>query len=404
MLTVVGGVYRERCMRPAWDEYYGSAGRAVSAIAKLGGKVALHCYLSADARDVMEMRCLDENFQLVGTPHTPDDVGFYYEHGLIRPSIRQPSEDRGPLFVSGDKVLRYGMLESTAVVAADYAVFDPQNVHGPESFHANGSTANHLALVLNRHEARVLLGEAGDLPVEMVAEKLAQREQAEVVIIKMGPQGALVWHSGEIERVPAYETPTVWKIGSGDQFAANFAYAWMDGGVDPVEAARRASRATAYYCQHRGFPTADDLEKYDPNPIVVSSRFAKGYRPRVYLAGPFFTLGQLWVVEQARRSLRDMGLEVFSPYHEVGPGPADDVVPKDIAGIGDSDLMLAIMDGADAGTVFEVGFAQRSGMPVVVYAENETAENCKMMIGSGCFMRDDFVSAIYQAMWVAASL
>jgi hypothetical protein len=51
-----------------------------------------------------------------------------------------------------------------------------------------------------------------------------------------------------------------------------------------------------------------------------------------------------------------------------------------------------------------VGYAHRDGKPVIVYAENEYGEDCKMMIGTGCFMRDNFVSAIYQTVWVAASL
>lgn len=403
MLAVVGGIYRERCMRPNWDEFYGSAGRAASAICRLGGEVVLHCYLSQDARSVICERQSNEGFDLVATPAS-EDVGFYYEHGLAHPKIVRPTNRLPDLHVQGDKVLRYGMLESTAVVEADYAVFDPQNVDGPESFHKNGSTAKHLALVLNRYEARTLLGGYDSTSLEDVAKKLAERERAEVVIIKRGPRGALVWHDGKVATVPAYETPRVWKIGSGDQFAANFAHAWMEERRDPLDAAHQASRATAFYCQHLGFPTADELGQYAPNPIGVSERFASGYRPKVYLAGPFFTLGQLWVVEQARNSLRDMGLDVFSPYHDVGPGEASDVVPKDIDGIGECDLMLAIMDGTDAGTVFEVGYAYREGMPVVVYAENETAENCKMMVGSGCFMREDFVSAIYQTVWAAASL
>lgn len=402
MLAVVGGVYRERCMRPHWDEIYGSAGRATSAIARLEGKVELHAYLDPLAQEVMTARKGLEGFQ-VKEFATREGVGFSYAHGLVRPSIRRPAADLAPLHVKADKVLRYGMIESTAVVQADYAVFDPQNVDGPESFHANGSTAAHLALVLNRFEAHALLGECGLAP-DVLAERLAERERAEVVIIKMGAQGALVWHAGVTHCIPAYETPRVWKIGSGDQFAANFAYAWMEEGRDPVEAADRASRATAYYCQHTGFPTAAQLEAYDPRPIVVSERFASGYRPKVYLAGPFFTLGQLWVVEQARNCLRDMGLSVFSPYHDVGPGPAEEVVPDDIDGIRDCDLMLAIVDGKDVGTVFEVGYAHRDGKPAVVYVENEQAEDLKMMVGTGCFIRNDFVSAIYQTVWVGASL
>lgn len=403
MLTVVGGVYRERCMHPHWDEVYGSAGRAASAIARLGGEVHLHCHLDALSQDVMAFRTSNEGFKLTETA-VPQGGAFHYAHGLERPHIRWPSKNAPDLSVAGDKVLRYGMLDSTAVVAADYAVFDPQNVHGPESFRANGSSANHLALVLNRYEAGVLVGERG-LPAQVLAERLAEQEDAEVVVIKMGPQGALVWHEGTAHRIPAYETPRVWKIGSGDQFAANFAYAWMEEGRSPAEAADRASRATAFYCQHRGFPTLAELDDFHPDPIGVSDRFVRGDQPpRVYLAGPFFTLGQLWVVEQARNCLRDAGLSVFSPYHDVGPGRADEVVPLDLDGIRECDLVLAIADGMDPGTIFEVGYARREGRPVVMYVENEPAEDAKMMVGSGCYMRSDFVSAIYQTVWVGAKL
>jgi hypothetical protein len=403
MLTIVGGVYRERCLRPNWDEFYGSAGRAASAIAKLGGEVALHSYLTPQAKEVLDDRKIVERFAVFDTP-TSEGVSFYYEHGLSRPKFQPPECQLAPLQIKGEHVLRYGMLEGTAVVHANFAVFDPQNVDKPESFRHNGSTVNHLALVLNRYEARALLAAPISLPLDLVAQQLAQQESAEVVIIKCGPQGALVWHNGKIAQVPAYETTNVWKIGSGDQFAANFAYAWMEEHRDPVEAADRASRATAFYCQHLGFATPAELDGYKPDPILVSNDYKGGVVRKVYLAGPFFTLGELWVVEQARRSLLDMGLEVFSPYHDVGPGEAADVVPKDIDGIRECDLILAIMDGTDAGTVFEVGFAHSEGMPVIVYAENETAENCKMMVGSGCFMCKDFVSAIYRTVWVAASL
>jgi len=402
MLDVVGGVYRERCMRPLWDEVYGSAGRAASAIQRLGGSATLHGYMDADARAVMDSRKANDGIAFV-VHDRAERLGFSYTHGLSHPRFARPASPLAPLTVVGEKVLRYGMLEGTAIVDADYAVFDPQNVDKPESFRANGSRASHLALILNRYEATTLLREHGVAP-ELMAERLAQSEQAEVVIIKMGPQGALVWHSGNAHRVPAYQTPRVWKIGSGDQFVANFAYAWMEQGCDPVMAAERASRATAYYCQHRDFPTAEALDAYRPMPIEVSDGFREGRRPTVYLAGPFFTLAQLWLVEQARRCLQDMHIDVFSPYHEVGPGPAEIVVPEDIEGIRQCDLMLAIVDGSDTGTVFEVGYARHAGKPVIVYAENEPAENLKMMMGSDCFMRDDFVSAIYQTVWTAAAL
>ncbi|HEP1209348.1 PfkB family carbohydrate kinase [Stenotrophomonas maltophilia] len=396
MLTIVGGIYREVCLRPQWDEVYGSAGRAASAVARLGGQVELHGFLEADLQSILECRAAEEGFGLTIAP-LPRSAVFNYSHGLSVPWIQQP-ERQLPLSVTADHVLRFGMLEGTAIVDAEYAVFDPQNVTGTEAFGANGSKARHLGLVLNLTEARSVLGRFDLTPEQMVV-GLASQHEADVVVLKMGPKGALVHHEGGTECVPAYATSRVWKIGSGDQFAANFAYAWMEERRSPFEAADRASRSAAFYAQHRRFPTAEELDAFAPAPLRLSDTYMQGQVPTVYLAGPFFTLGQLWVVEQARNCLRDMGLDVFSPYHDVGPGSAEMVVGKDIEGIHQSDVMLAIADGLDSGTIFEVGYARSRGIPVVMYAENVSSEDLKMMEGTDCFLRDDFVSAIYQTAW-----
>lgn len=401
MLTIVGGLYRELCTRPQWDEVYGSAGRAASAIARLGGSAELYGYLDANLQAALNARALEEGFVLKTRPQPRSGV-FSYPHGLAAPRIYQP-EPQSNLHVEAQNVLRFGMLEATAVVNADYVVYDPQNVTGPESFAHNGSTAQHLALVLNAYEAAQLLGDTLLAP-EVMVERLAAQEDAEVVVLKLGPKGALVYHAGKHHLVPAFTTSRVWKIGSGDQFAANFAYAWIEEGRTPVQAAERASLAAAFYAEHRGYPTTAELDAFSPLPLVISGRFKAGYIPSVYLAGPFFTLGQLWVVEQARNCLRDMGLRVFSPYHDVGHGPADVVVNQDLEGIHQSDVVLAIGDGLDSGTVFEVGYARARGIPVVFYAENESEEDCKMMAGTDCFLHDDFVSAIYRTVWIAASV
>jgi hypothetical protein len=401
MLTIIGGIYRELCLRPQWDELYGSAGRAASAIARLGGKVELRGYLDADLEPTMQARAIEEGFVL-NSAQLPRSAAFSYTHGLAVPQIYQPGK-QPDLHVQGENVLRFGMLEGTAVVDADYTVYDPQNVAGPEPFSSNGSKANHLALVLNIYEAAQLLGERGLEPLE-ITERLAAQQGAEVVVLKMGPKGALVYHQGTHQLVSAYGTSRVWKIGSGDQFAANFAYAWIEEGRSPIEAAQRASLATAFYVQHRSFPNAAELDAFMSVPLVASRSYKEGYAPTVYLAGPFFTLGQLWIIEQARNCLRDMGLKVFSPYHDVGHGPADLVVGQDLAGIHQSDVVLAIGDGLDSGTIFEVGYARARAIPVVFYAENESQEDRKMLEGTDCFLCDDFVSAIYRAVWVAISL
>lgn len=108
------------------------------------------------------------------------------------------------------------------------------------------------------------------------------------------------------------------------------------------------------------------------------------------------------VIETA--DLLAMGLDVFSPYHDVGIGSAEDVVEKDLEGVRDCDALFAIGDGLDSGTIYEIGYARALNKPVVYYAENESDQDNKMMEGSGCRITDDYVSAIYQTVWEAMVL
>lgn len=403
MITIVGGVYRERCLRPAWDNIYGSAGRAATAIARFGGQAELHSCVDSSTQVVVDARAGVEGFHLNATA-AQAGVTFEYIHGLANPDIRRGTYVKSKLQVSAEKVLRFGMIDGTAVIGAEYAVFDPQNADGPESFRANGSEAKHLALVLNRHEANLLVPSSSGLTAQELAIALAEQENAEVIVIKMGPLGALVYDNGAISTVPAYRTERVWKIGSGDTFAAHFALGWMDNGLSAHDAASIASVATAFYCQNQGFPDPDLLADFKPQALQPSARYRDGYAPKVYLAGPFFTLAELWMVGQARRDLLAMGLDVFSPYHDVGLGSAEDVVEKDLEGVRDCDVLFAIGDGLDSGTIYEIGYARALDKPVVFYAENESEQDKKMMEGSDCRITDDYVSAIYQTVWEAVVL
>lgn len=399
--AVVGGVYREMCMRPTWREIFGSAGRAASAIASMGGTVTLHACLDSLAQEIMAVRAALESFTINST-EISHSVTFEYDHGLSTPRIHGIDSSTPTLQVEAGNVLRFGVIEGDAVTHGERVVYDPQDAVSPKNYYSNGSTAKELALILNRHEAMLLTG-LKDSSVTAMAESLLESKQANVVIIKQGPQGALVHDGRNVDQIPAYFSQNVWKIGSGDTFVGHFAYRWMHEGQSAAESADLASRATAYYCQTRGFPTPESLKSFNPKPIKPSISFCSGKMPRVYLAGPFFSLAQLWLIEQARGDLRSMGMTVFSPYHEVGHGSAEDVVKLDLEGIDNADIVFAIGDGMDAGTVYEIGYARAKGKPVVMYCENESAENKKMMEGSDCQICADYVSAIYRTLWVACS-
>lgn len=402
MISVSGGVYYEQCMCPTWQELFGSGGRAATAIARLGGTVNLATYTDSSTESILRLRAALEGFSL--EPKTIDhSLRFRYSHGLSRPSIQPTPQTHKSLKVTAQNVVRFGFLEGDCIVEAQKAVYDPQSSYYPAPFHKNGSKAERLALILNRNEAEALHGSSVSSTVDL-ARMLSKSQNAEIVIIKMGPSGAILFHQNRTNHIPSFVTPQVWKVGSGDVFVATFAYFWLEENLDPIEAATYASQATAFYCESQGFASKAELITYNPTAASLPKKSKSGRAPLVYLAGPFFSLSQLWLVEEARGQLLEMGLNVFSPVHDVGHGPAEDVVHKDLEAIHDCDLMLAIGDGLDAGTIYEIGYARALDKPVILYVENESEEDQKMMAGSGCIITDDFVTAIYQTAWKAADL
>jgi hypothetical protein len=177
-------------------------------------------------------------------------------------------------------------------------------------------------------------------------------------------------------------------------FAAAFAWLWGKEMATPVEAARSAGAATARWATQRdsedplSFGTTEvSLQELDPEP-----------KANVYLAGPFFDLGQRWLVDLLADAIGGLGAEVFSPWHEVGVG-GQEVAAEDIEGLERSNVVLALLDGADAGTMFEVGYATAKGIPVVGYAERQDTEGWKMLKGTGAEIHTDLSTSAYRAIW-----
>ncbi|KJS60275.1 ribokinase [Streptomyces rubellomurinus] len=119
-------------------------------------------------------------------------------------------------------------------------------------------------LIVNEHEARVILGgEAiGDDPAAWARELLASGPES--VVVTLGSQGALVASAeGEVVRVASVQVEAVDTTGAGDSFTA--ALAWKLGaGASLAEAAAYAARVGAVAVTRRGaqesFPTAAEVE------------------------------------------------------------------------------------------------------------------------------------------------
>lgn len=376
-LDIVGGLYQELCETPAWDAVFGSGGRAASALADVSQSIRLHTYVSpgpaAEAAEVLRRAGVR-----VETLPRATDIVFSYLHPLSNPHLAPPAAQipkSAPLRVTGGAVLRFGFLEGDAVVDAERAVFDPQTARRSASFRANGSRANHLALVLNEGELQAW---AGDRHLEAAARKALAEEEAEVLVLKRGVRGALVFEGqAHPHPIPAYRTSRVFKIGTGDVFSAWFAHLWAVQGVSAPAAADRASRAVAAYAQSRTLPPP----QLDLAALVTCDRPG-----RVRLEGNPATLGQRFVLEETRYILQHMGLAVDSP----GLGGT----PMDWA---KADATLVVAEAIEPDGLERI-LAEAAGRPIIVLDETRCYR-----IGAAAEVDvcADFTSAVYRTAWAA---
>ncbi len=390
MLSIVGGTYLEECQEPISYELYGSGLRAAAALADKGFEITFKSCVGEAELDAAVLTCktlgINPVFEIL-----PETITFSYYHPLSQP-IYYPEIDIIYQLsdTDADNILLYGQIEAKAKVSGKYVVYDPQNWI---SFKETGSIAEHLAIVLNRKEAYLLSALAEETLLTDVGRSLLKSEQADIVIIKNGSQGALVIEEESSLEIPVFDTMTVWPIGSGDIFSAAFAWKWMIERLPAADAALFASQYTAYYCETQVLPLPHEPKYYRPLTINKSHK-------KIYLAGPFFTITERWLIEELRTTLLDFNNSVFSPYHDVGVnGTSEEIVEQDLQAIQNCDVMFAILSGSDVGTIFEIGYAKALGKKVVVLAENVRENDLLMLIGSNCIITTDISTAVYKASW-----
>lgn len=388
-MKILGGTYLESCVEPAFRQLRGSGLRAALSLREFSDSELI---TAIDERDREELGSISGALGMtVREFERNEPVSFEYFTPLSSPVINgRLARVEEPVEVSSDSVLAFGMVEEPRlVVEAQRAVFDPQRPRDLAELDMSWLSSEEWALVANTSET-VALG--GATEVEEAARRLLDVSGASVVVTKRGALGALVTEAGRQTRVPVYPTARVSPVGSGDVFAAAFAYHWCEGGVDAVECAVRASVGVAAYCgsKREDFSLAwkETLE-----PLWV-------HAPRVYIAGPFFDIAQRWLIELVNESLRGLGADVFSPLHDVGHG-GDEVAEADLAGLDGCGAVLALLDGDDGGTVFEAGYARARNLPVVAYSTRHGGESAKMIRGSGSELHQDLSTAVYRSIWAA---
>jgi hypothetical protein len=379
-MEIVGGTYRELCEIPHWDAEFGSGGRAAAALSTLSPKCVFHTYAcDPHSTGLNFLRSLGVDVR----PKVSDDgIAFAYFHPLSRPHIEPPVTQivqQPAIYVDANTVLRFGLLEGEAVVKADRAIYDPQTSNHPQPFHANGSTADSLALVINESELRAITNIAD---CDKAAQQVFQKQSVDVLIVKAGTRGAVVYEaSGSKVHVAAYRSSKVFKIGTGDVFSAVFAHYWGENHMAAHDAAVLASKCVSKYCSDGVLP----LKLSETDRFISVGDSLKG---AILLEGYADTLGSRYVMEEARFHLRAMGARVVCPALE-GVTSAHSI-----------SAILIIADGYSSGSMQRIGI-QNNGTPTIIYREKKSiCPTITSNIPSHIFC-EEFVTAIYFSVWAA---
>ena len=114
---------------------------------------------------------------------------------------------------------------------------------------------------------------------------------------------------------------------------------------------------------------------------------------KIYFASPFFNAEQLERETYLIRQLRGLGFEVFSPrecFH--CPPNADEATRQktfdgNCQAIDECDMVFAVTDGKDMGTIFEAGYAYAKQIPVIYFCETLGQNQFNLMLAqSGNFI------------------
>jgi hypothetical protein len=187
--------------------------RAASILAGFGSDVTLWTVtgpgLAGDFIDIAKRRSI----KLESTSGSAD-IWFRYRHPLARPDVYPAvvSPAAYPNDVVADRALVFGMLEGRPKVLAKRVVYDPQDGFRARPFDENGSTAEELLIIASLSEGRALTAEEEP---EKIARALLAIGKCVGVIIKCGPQGALIATATAQQWIRPFPSKRVWKIGSG---------------------------------------------------------------------------------------------------------------------------------------------------------------------------------------------
>ncbi|HHY94984.1 MAG TPA: hypothetical protein GX513_08255 [Firmicutes bacterium] len=191
-----------------------------------------------------------------------------------------------------------------------------------------------------------------------------------VFVRRFGPGGSRIFTGGKVFDIAAFDIALRDSVGAGDVYNAAFLAATIRG-LSLRECGEVATAAAALHCDQ----CTDQVT--DAGIQLIRAHASRTFCPpevragcRVYLAGPFFHEGQVLVIDGIRALLRQHGFEVFSPMHDAGVSglvSEDGLFARDVQALDVCDVVVAVLDGEDPGTMWECGYACARGKPVIGY-------------------------------------
>ena len=372
---------------------YGSGVRA----AALLGVSAERLVTVADSDTLTEIGSVLHGVPVDPTPRL-HRIEFAYDTPLSPPRLRMHKSDQGIYVpdVNTDDAVVFGMVEAQPAVTARRAIVDPQHSLSLDQA-AETIVADELVIVANLSE---ILDLTHSRDLDIAVDTILSRTGAAGVVVKAGALGALVFQPGvEAEGIPAFVTPTVFPIGSGDVFTAALAAHYFDSG-NLVAAAHSASRRTAGYVtvRHLGVVDLGNNIKATVVPTVRSVQDP----PKVYIAASFANPEQVWSGRTVDRGIRDIGGRSIYPPREVGEKQdAETTARADLENLDACDAVILLADVARAGPFFEAGWATCRGIPVVVMNSDLDPDRFTMLKGTGADLVSDLATAAYRSVWAA---
>lgn len=111
----------------------------------------------------------------------------------------------------------------------------------------------------------------------------------------------------------------------------------------------------------------------------------------IYLASPFFTEKQIKLEEKVKNKLRELGFEVWSPKENcvcesyTSLEKRQKVFEDNLKAIDNSDIVFAITNDKDMGTLFECGYAFSKKKKVVYYCDVLNEGKFNLMLSQSAF-------------------